>query len=574
MNINELLSMPIHKMYDWMHDNYKDPIGYVHNTYWFCYMNECFKDLEFENSGWRCIPTMSGFLDSRKGYSVLEEIKRDGFHSLEFSIAKISKYGECIIFKFTGKLVPEHGDRWRDDFVFMLTDITFNCDHNIALSRVYIDGPDVVNNSKLAVNYNINYNLPTNERDNWINEYPFIDDNYSVECNVKPILSSFSKNKHSLNEYVEKIESYAKKVQEIGKKAYYDNKYIINDKEFKKKCKKVHIDSDQVFDLWLALYIENQTITFDDAIGMIRLSESEEQHIKDYVSKYKCKSLKSDWDKKWSLKERYHYYSAYHLSLLFGKKAFTQTSEFFGYLKKLDQTRDLYKSLDNYKDAIKNAKSDYKDAYTLLAQAFENKILDVYEEVRDKIEIIKDGYLEKSKEIYKEIHDKYPGVNDIDVGIYEDLPDIVNNIHKAFESTSVKLMKNINPKYKGLTHKKINIKSSKKKEDYTELFEHCKLLFDVDPELERIRYFSIYKAYDAPYNIGTGDILDITEDTIYEYEEKYGQGSFSDWADKYYKLIPDIEGDPKDYGDDLYPGYNYNFYITRDFEFTEEENEE
>ena len=307
---------------------------------------------------------------------------------------------------------------------------------------------------------------------------------------------------------------------------------------------------------------------------MIRLSESEEQHIKDYVSKYKCKSLKSDWDKKWSLKERYHYYSAYHLSLLFGKKAFTQTSEFFGYLKKLDQTRELYQSLDNYKDAIKNAKSDYKDAYTLLAQAFENKILDVYEEVRDKIEIIKDGYLEKSKEIYKEIHDKYPGVNDIDVGIYEDLHDIVNNIHKAFESTSVKLMKNIDPKYKGLTHKKINIKSSKKKEDYTELFEHCKILFDVDPELERIRYFSIYKAYDAPYNIGTGDILDITEDTIYEYEEKYGQGSFSDWADKYYKLIPDIEGDPKDYGDDLYPGYNYNFYITRDFEFTEEENEE
>ena len=571
MNINELVSMPIHEMAEWMYNNYKDPKGYWSNNYWFCYMNECFKDLNFENSDWRCIPTMTGYTCRNYG-GVLEEIKRDRFHSLQFSIAKISKYGECIIFKFSGNLVHTDGNRWGDNYGFDLTDISFNTNHKIALSRVYIDGPDIVNNSQLSVNFELHSEGPYEDRENWIDKYPFLDDNYSVECSVKPIISSFSKNKHSLQEYVEKIENYAKKVQDIGKKAYYDNKDIINDNEFKKKCKKVHIDPFEVFDLWLALYIENQTITFDDAIGMIRLSESKEQHIRDYVNKYKCDIVEKDWDNKWTLRAKYSSYSPYHLSLLFGKVSFTLTSGFLGYLKKLDKTRELYLSLDTYKDDIKNAKSDYKDAYTLLAQTFENKILDIYSEINKKIEIVKDGYLEKSKEIYNEIHNKYPGVNDIDVGIYEDIPDIVNNIHKAFETTAVRLMRKINPNYKGLDHEKLVMKTEKKKDDDTEFLNHCKKLFDASPDLQKIVYYSIYKAYDAPYEIYESDFIDekFSEETIYDYEEKYGQGSFEDWLTIFISLIPEVPGDYRDLGSDLYPGCSYNMIVNRNLEYDEE----
>ena len=234
----------------------------------------------------------------------------------------------------------------------------------------------------------------------------------------------------------------------------------------------------------------------------------------------------------------------------------------------------MYKSLNNYKDTVKNAKADYKDSYKLMAQMFENKLLDVYEEIREKLEAIKDGYLEKSKEIYKEIHEKYPGVDDIDVGIYEDEDDIVNNIHKAFEKTAPLLMKRIDPKYKGLSHKKIETKTTKEKEDNTEFLNLCKKMFDASPSLNKIIYYSVSKAYDAPYEIYESDVEcgGIGDDAIYDYEEKYGEGSFDEWANEFERLIPAGPSDYHSIGQELYPGCRYNMFINRKLEYDEEDN--
>jgi hypothetical protein len=71
------------------------------------------------------------------------------------------------------------------------------------------------------------------------------------------------------------------------------------------------------------------------------------------------------------------------------------------------------------------------------------------------------------------------------------------------------------------------------------------------------------------------DTLDsLSDDVVYEYEEKYGQGSFDEWMEKFYELSPRVPSDWKSYGDELYPGCNYNNYITRDMEWEEVDNEE
>ena len=158
----------------------------------------------------------------------------------------------------------------------------------------------------------------------------------------------------------------------------------------------MHLKSKEIFDLWLVLYIENQNVTFDDVIGMCRLSESKENIIKEYVEKCKCAVIEKNWDNKWTLTVNQSY-NCYHLCLLYGKNSYTATSGFNGYLKDLEKIRTMYKSLDGYKDIIKNAKSDYKDSYKLMAQIFESKLSDIYIEIYDQIEAAKNEYLEKSK---------------------------------------------------------------------------------------------------------------------------------------------------------------------------------
>jgi len=583
MTIDELFNMTILEMKEWLKKNYRDPKGEYKGDYWFTDIKECF-GVEFpEGCGWRIVPCMSTYKNNDK--TALDKIKKDHYDTLNVAVTKVSKYGECLTYMLSGnftytdtkKKFSDGKKVWGFDYYidrqysFNLTNISANDGHgNSAISsHIYIGGPDIVNNSEIAVYYRLG---KSNDYSNsWINEYPFIDVNDSIEYKSTPILRSVDKNKHTLNEYANKIEEYAKKVQEIGLKAYNDNKSIIEDTDFKTKCKTVHLKPKEIFDLWLVLYIENQTVTFDDVIGMCRLSESKENIIIEYVDKCKCKHIEKGWNNVWTLTDSV-YYNCYHLALLYGKNSFTSTSGFTGYLKDLEKTRTMYLSLDGYKDTIKNAKSDYKDSYKLMAQNFENKILDIYNEIYGRLEAVKDEYLEKSKEIYKELHDKYPGVNDIDVGIYEDDTDIVNIIHKAFEKTAPKLMKNIDSKYKGTNNIKIETKT-KEAEDDTEFLNLCKKMFDASPKLDKIIYYSVHKSYDAPYEIFESDVEcgRIGDDAIYDYEEKYGEGSFDDWANEFERLIPAGPSDYHSLGSDLYPGCEYNMFVNRKLEYDEGE---
>jgi hypothetical protein len=583
MTIDELFDMPILEMKEWLKKNYRDPQGYYKGDYWFTDIKECF-GVEFpECCGWRIVPCMSTYRD--KDTSALDKIKKKYYDNLCFGVTKISKYGECLTYMLSGRFTYEdtkkkyaNGKKFMGfdyyidrQYFFELESISSNDGYgkDAEPSYIFIGGPNIVNNSEIGVHYQ----LSNDYHDKWINKYPFIDVNDFIVYKSKPTLRSVDKNKHTLNEYANKIEEYAKKVQEIGVQAYNDNKSIIDDSEFVKKCKTVHLKPKEIFDTWLALYIENQNVTFDDVIGMCRLSESKENIIKEYVTKCKCNFIVKDYADKWGITE-HPYYNCYHLCLLYGKNSYTNASGFYGYIKNLDKTREMYNSLDTYKDTLKYAKTAYQTNYKLMAQAFENKILDIYNEVIDKLEIVKNGYLEKSKEIYNDIHEKYPGVNDIDVGIFEDEPDIVNNIHKAFEKSAIMLMKKLDSKYKGLEHKKINVNKLKEKEDDTEFLNLCKKLFDASPKLKKIIYYSVHKAYDAPYEVYEDDCIEekFSDDTIYDYEEKYGENSFNDWLDEFERLRP---ADPSDYhslGQELYPGCSYNMFINRNLEYNEEDN--
>lgn len=563
MTIDELFDMPILEMKEWLKKNYRDPKGYYKNKYWFTDINECF-GIEFpEGCGWRIVPCMSTYYSNDK--SALDSIKKDRYDNLMVAVTKVSKYGECLTYALSGNFTCK--DR---KYLFDLEKISANNGYanESNASYIYIDGPDIVNNSEISVHYKLHNS--NDYSDKWINEYPFIDENYLIEYKSTPILKSVDKNKHTLNEYANKIEEYAKKVQEIGVKAYNDNKSIIDDKDFRSKCKLVHLKPKEIFDVWLVLYIENQNVTLDDVIGMCRLSESKENIIKEYVNKCKCRIIDKDWNNIYTLTDS-PYYNCYHLCLLYGKHSFTTTSGFFGYLKDLEKTRVMYKSLDSYKDTLKNAKSDYKDSYKLMAQVFEDKLVDIYNDIYDKLEAAKNEYLKKSKEIYNDIHDKYPGVNDIDVGIFEDETDIVDNIYKTFEKTASKLMKNIDSKHK-LNISNTTKKTNEKKDDDTEFLNHCKKLFDAVPDLKKIIYYSVHKSYDAPYEIYESDIIDggFSDDTIYDYEEKYGENSFEEWFDEFVRLIPCTPSDYHSLGSDLYPGEEYNMFINRKLEYDTE----
>ena len=109
-------------------------------------------------------------------------------------------------------------------------------------------------------------------------------------------------------------------------------------------------------------------------------------------------------------------------------------------------------------------------------------------------------------------------------------------------------------------------KNSETNEDTTEFSEEfknvAKEMFDAVPDLEKLPYFAAGKAYDAPYELWERDV-EIDEDTIYDYEEKYGQGSFDKWFSKFLTLSPNIEN-WKDTCDDLYPGWTTVWAITRD----------
>ena len=61
------------------------------------------------------------------------------------------------------------------------------------------------------------------------------------------------------------------------------------------------------------------------------------------------------------------------------------------------------------------------------------------------------------------------------------------------------------------------------------------------------------------------------EDSIYDYEEKYGQGSFDEWIDKFEELRPSGPSDYHSFGSDLYPGCEYNLFVNRNLEFSEGE---
>ena len=91
--------------------------------------------------------------------------------------------------------------------------------------------------------------------------------------------------------------------------------------------------------------------------------------------------------------------------------------------------------------------------------------------------------------------------------------------------------------------------------------------------LDKIIYFEVHKCYDAPHEIYISeDVPFIDEDSIYEYEEKYGQGSYDKWLNKFCELMPSQDTNISHYND-LYPGCRFYEYIDRNLEQGEEDND-
>ena len=562
MTIDELFSMPICEMKEWMSEHYTEPRGYYEESYWFCNIDEMFDELTIpEDSNWRIIPVMSTYRNDN--YTALDNIKR-GLGSLSFGVAKKSKYGELLLYVFDGSLertttTKNFISRF---FSFELESISCNSNNGVKNSRIYLAGKDVVNNSEIAVHFRLG-KTPGDET--WIEQYEFLDKYASIDYFVKPVLGGIKKNKHCLNEYAEKLEDYAKKFQDVGLKAYLKNEDILHDNDFVGKANKLGMAPNDVYNIWLSLYLENENTTLEDVFGIIALTQSEDKKFEDYVLSCKGKMMEKDYKNKWKVRE-YNYYGPYKLSPLFGKSVNVNASGFLPLVKKLDKTREMYLSMAGYKNELKSAVKEYKDGFMEIAKTFENDIADIYSKIKKELEEAKKKYLDAANTLYTNVHDKYPNVNDSDLGVFDNLNEITDCIDHDFKKTSVKLMKLVNPKYSSNNNSFI-VKNGNKKQWFSEQFKsHVKLMFDACPELKEIPYFAAGKAYDAPYELRDNDYVleKLSDETVYEYEEIYGQDSFAMWADTFNSLKPYYDN-WKDW-DDLYPGQQRVLYITRDFE--------
>ena len=578
MTIDELFDMPICEMKQWMADNFKKSTPKKVGSYRFFNIEDSF-GLEIpEDSNWRIIPVMSDFGEPARGLTFLDHMMSTCSDDYRFGVAKVSKHGECLIYVFQGSFVENRNHATSKyglyNVHFELDKILCNGDRDNEPIRCYVDGPDVVNSSKLAVYYRETDPEFKRKDDNWLKDFEMIDDHFSIKYKMMPKIGAVNKNKHTLNEFNSGLEAFAKKCSTIGKKAYEENKHVVEDKEFIEKCKTVHIDDPQdVFELWTELYVHNQDVTFDNVIGMIKLSESNEKLVIEYREKNKCGEVKKDWYNKWRIKE-HTYRSPYYLSTLFGWIDYVAVDKFYGYLNDLAETWRLYTCLENYKHTIRVAKEDYRDTFSAIAEEWEEEIRKIYASTAEKLNKAKSNYLSSAKTLYEHIHSTYPDVNDSDVGIFADIPDITDKIEKSFEEASTKLMKLVIPNYKpevDFTPKDVD------EEGFSEAFKnHCKIMFDAVPECDKIPYYKAGKCYDAPYETWEWDNYDIAEsfneEHIFQFEEVHGQGSFDEWCSKYEKLVPYSMAWEND-ANELYPGQRIIYYITRDFKHYEEEDD-
>lgn len=555
MTINELLNLPIHKMKDWLGDNFIENMGDEINDYVFFNLHDSF-GIEFPNDcGWKIIPAMTTYVSKDnfgRKENVLYQLSRCHNYLL-LSVLKESKFGEVLIYTLIGNIYKTK----RDKYGFDLNRIEYNyCNCS---SIVFVDGPTIVNNSPIALHYKFNDEIYKNSL-KLFEGYEFLDEKYySVRYTQKPIVGGISKNKHTLQEYADSLESFAQSVSSKVTPFYYTNMDLTKDKQYIDKCKKLKVNPNEVFDLWIGLYAINQDVTIDDTLGIIRLSLSGEARIKEYRDRYKCKVLDRLFYDKLSLCKD-HYFNPYHLCLLLWKKSSVDVENYAGYLKNLKETRRLYQTLDIYRDIVKTSKLEYTNLYKKTALKFETEIIKVWDEVAGKLEGIKNKYISELTTIEDNIHKNYPEVNDSDVGILEKDVDILDDLKNAFSKTSTIPIKLLDPGYK-----KQDIQPSQESQEmFSEAFKnHANLLFDASPDLKEILYYEIWKCEDAPYSLGSSEQCGVSDEAIYDYEEKYGVGSFKEYKKLFKNLAPkeSTEG-----CDDIFPGQSILFYITRDLD--------
>ena len=561
MKIEELFDMPINKMRDWMRDNFKkiEPKVKYENAYF-----DFFESFGLEESkNWRNMPIVS-YDWCRGNYGSILNRMIDNWESVYFAVAKISKYGECLVYVFVGNWYYDDEDHahYHDPKHLEIDKIYCNDTNGNEKCHCFAEGPDIVNNSRLCV-YEDEGNTSTSYDHNhtWFKAFPWLDIHPSVYFKTMPTIGGIKKNKHTINEYNEKIEKFAKRVMESSPK--FNELYKASLDDLKEKSKSIKIDSKYVSEIWRALFVENEETTLDDVIGIIRLLQSEEQLVIDYVDSCKGESIEYDkWDKKWEICESFYGPHPYRFCKLYDTKAYVDTTKYIGFVKDLEATRKMYSSIDNYKNTIDSAKKEYKEEFKKLASEFETNIMEAYMLAVDKLRFSKDNYLKKTKELYDSIHNKYAGVNDLDVGIFDDQPNIIEDVKNEFFKTSIKLMRLLQPSYK---NKKNEKKENDKSSFSNEFISQAKILFDACPDVDKIPFFAEGKAYDAPYEQYERDV-DIVEhigdEAVYEYEEKHGQGSYVEWEEKFLELAPHYKVDC----DDCYPGWTRFYCITRNFD--------
>lgn len=569
MTIDELFSLPICEMKTWLEENYHDPKGKLIDHFWYTDFTEVF-GIEFpEDSNWRIVPVWSNYdFDRNNSYyrhynNILEYTKGEG-GNLIFGVVKKSKYGELLSIFVEGVFPRKLNTK------FEIKEINYNIfgGHDNQLSRIYIEGKDIVNNSDIYIHRKQVYN---EEEKKWFKTLNFIDDHICVIYDKNPIFGAVKKNKHIINDYVNDLENYAKNALELGNK-FLQEKYnkFINTNEVKiisNKYKKYGLTPEILMELWLNLYIKNQDVTLDDLNGMFILSNSKENKIIEYRDKYNCYNfLDSTWYKD-QFYTSWYSYSSWHSTSLVGFKPLIDSYKFIGYVNNLDKTRELYSSLGSYKNQIKDSKKEYHEEFEKIALDFENDINECYKKVYKDLSDAKKKYLDRVKKLYKDIHNKYQGINDTDINVHENIIDITDNIIKSFKSTALKVMRQEHSNYK------VNKKKEPKEYYSKEFLRHCKKMFNVATDLDKIIYFEVHKCYDAPYEIYiSDDVPFIDEDSIYEYEEKYGQGSYDKWLNKFCELMPSQDTNISHYND-LYPGCRFYEYIDRNLEQGEEDND-
>ena len=379
----------------------------------------------------------------------------------------------------------------------------------------------------------------------------------------KPNIHNLKTSKFRISEYGEKVERFAEMVSK-------DKEWLKNfrgeglDKfQYKEWSTKKVIDDNVLKKCFASLHYRYPEITEEDFNNVRKLLTSEAPVMEKFIKKCKIKLVRDEryYDAKDWTEEMFSDYFDCIYDYIYPKYVIPKLSIYDAVFSHLDEFRNICRDIGNigidftalYKAVNGEVRNKKKGIYDVL----EKDIRKVVNPIRKELKDILGKYNGLIKEANKSVKNSYSDRLDMKK---------VKKIDEINEDNIISLLS------KALREQEKDKRQEERDDSLSDEFkQHLNYFFNLFPDKEHIRYSCVGKVEDAPYEIYERNDNVLNE----EYSilaESIGEYDANEWLDKFGKFV-DKELTLLSVGDghDLYPGCSRYLYITRNFDFGEED---